>query len=110
MVPLSSTTKGRASNELPVGPVAALAEDASFGGFIELHVATPLETCEARDRKGLYAKALTGILKEFTGISNPYEAPEYPEVLIDTRDCTPGEAAQRILLKLESLGYIRGRI
>lgn len=83
---------------------------APLGGFIEVHVATPLEVCEARDRKGLYAKARAGILKEFTGISDPYEAPEHPEVVIDTDDCAPGEAAQRILLKLESLGYIRGRI
>jgi sulfate adenylyltransferase len=83
---------------------------APLGGFIEVHVATPLEICEARDRKGLYAKARAGLLKEFTGISDPYEAPEHPEVVIDTHDCAPGEAAQRILLKLESLGYIRGRI
>ena len=83
---------------------------APLGGFIEVHVATPLEICEARDRKGLYAKARAGILKEFTGISNPYEAPEHAEVVVDTNDCAPGEAAQRILLKLESLGYIRGRI
>ncbi|MDG4555130.1 MAG: bifunctional sulfate adenylyltransferase/adenylylsulfate kinase [Candidatus Competibacter sp.] len=82
---------------------------APLGGFIEVHVATPLETCEIRDRKGLYAKARSGILKEFTGISDPYEAPERPELSIDTRDCSPGEAAQRILLKLEGLGYIRGR-
>ncbi len=82
---------------------------APLGGFIEVHVATPLETCEVRDRKGLYAKARAGVLKEFTGISDPYEAPERPELLIDTRDCSPSEAAQRILLKLEGLGYIRGR-
>jgi len=99
----------------PIAPYAATRRQvremiAPLGGFIEVHVATPLETCEARDRKGLYAKARAGILKEFTGISDPYEAPEHPEVLIDTRDCTPSEAAQRILLKLESLGYIRGRI
>jgi sulfate adenylyltransferase len=99
----------------PIAPYAATRREARemiapLGGFIEVHVATPLETCEARDRKGLYARARAGILKEFTGISDPYEAPEHPEVTIDTRDCAPGEAAQRILLKLESLGYIRGRI
>jgi sulfate adenylyltransferase len=99
----------------PIAPYAATRREvremiAPLGGFIEAHVATPLETCEARDRKGLYAKARAGILKEFTGISDPYEAPEHSEVTIDTRDCAPGEAAQRILLKLESLGYIRGRI
>ena len=98
----------------PIAPYAATRREvremiAPLGGFIEAHVATPLETCEARDRKGLYAKARAGILKEFTGISDPYEAPEHAELTLDTRDCTPGEAAQTVLLKLESLGYIRGR-
>jgi sulfate adenylyltransferase len=99
----------------PIAPYAATRHQvremiAPLGGFIEVHVATSLETCESRDRKGLYAKARAGILKEFTGISDPYEAPEHPELTLDTHDCAPGEAAQRILLKLESLGYIRGRI
>jgi len=76
------------------------------GGFIEVHVATPIEVCEARDRKGLYAKARAGLIPEFTGVSDPYEVPEQPELVIDTRDCTADEAAQRVLLKLESLGYI----
>jgi sulfate adenylyltransferase len=76
------------------------------GGFIEVHVATPIEVCEARDRKGLYAKARAGLIPEFTGVSDPYEAPEQPELVIDTRDCSADEAAQRVLLKLESLGYI----
>ena len=98
----------------PIAPYAATRREvremvAPLGGFIEVHVATPLETCESRDRKGLYAKARAGILKEFTGISDPYEAPEHAELTLDTRDCTPGEAAQTVLLKLESLGYIRGR-
>jgi sulfate adenylyltransferase len=78
-----------------------------LGGFIEVHVATPLEVCEARDRKGLYAKARAGILKEFTGISDPYEAPEDPELRIDTAELTPDLAAHRILVKLESLGFIK---
>jgi sulfate adenylyltransferase len=77
------------------------------GGFIEVYVSTPLEVCEARDRKGLYAKARAGEIKEFTGISDPYERPENAELEIDTRDCSPDEAAQMILLKLERLGYIR---
>src|SRR6202008_1854255 len=55
-----------------------------LGGFIEIHVATPIEVCEARDRKGLYAKARAGILKGFTGIDDPYETPESPEMRIDT--------------------------
>jgi sulfate adenylyltransferase len=77
------------------------------GGFVEIHVATPLEVCEQRDRKGLYAKARAGTLKEFTGISDPYEEPENPEMRIDTRSLSPDLAAHRILVKLESLGYIR---
>jgi sulfate adenylyltransferase len=83
-------------------------EISSGGGFIEVHVATPIETCEARDRKGLYAKARAGIIKEFTGISDPYEAPENPELVIDTTDCSPDEASQMVILKLEKLGFIKG--
>ena len=70
-------------------------------------LAAHLEVCEQRDRKGLYAKARAGIIKEFTGISDPYEAPESPEMVIDTREMNPDEAAHRIIVKLESLGYIR---
>lgn len=79
----------------------------AHGGFVEVHVATPLETCESRDRKGLYAKARAGLIKEFTGISDPYEAPEHAELVIDTRECTPIEAAQTIITRLESEGFIR---
>lgn len=79
----------------------------AHGGFVEVHVATPLETCEGRDRKGLYAKARAGIIKEFTGISDPYEAPERAELVIDTRECTPLEAAQMIVTRLETEGFIR---
>ena len=78
----------------------------AVGGFVEIHVATPLEVCEARDRKGLYAKARAGLIKEFTGISDPYEAPRDPEIRIDTTEASPDEAAQQILLKLASLGYL----
>jgi sulfate adenylyltransferase len=81
--------------------------ESSGGGFLEIYVATPLEVCEARDRKGLYAKARAGIIREFTGISDPYEAPEAPELEIDTREASPEEAAHRIVVKLESLGYFR---
>lgn len=76
------------------------------GGFILVHLSTPLETCEARDRKGLYAKARAGIVKQFTGISDPYEAPQNAEVVIDTSDVIPEEAAQAIFLHLEKQGYI----
>jgi sulfate adenylyltransferase len=76
------------------------------GGFILVHVATPVETCEERDRKGLYAKARAGIIKEFTGISDPYEEPKDAEVVINTTDLTPEEAAQEIILHLEREGFI----
>lgn len=76
------------------------------GGFLLVHVATPLEVCEGRDRKGLYAKARAGIVKEFTGISDPYETPSDAEVVIDTTEVTPDEAAQQIILHLEREGYI----
>jgi len=77
------------------------------GGFVEVHVSTPLEICEARDRKGLYARARAGLIQEFTGISDPYEAPENAELVIDTRDCTALEAAQMIITRLESDGFVR---
>ncbi len=79
----------------------------AVGGFVETWVSTPLDVCEQRDRKGLYAKARAGIIKEFTGISDPYEAPENAEIEIDTRAMSPDEAAHQILVKLESMGYIR---
>ncbi len=77
-----------------------------YGGFIEVHVATPIETCEKRDRKGMYAKARAGLIKGFTGVDDPYETPESPEVCIDTTDITPIEAAQEVLLFLGSKGFI----
>jgi sulfate adenylyltransferase len=78
------------------------------GGFILVHVATPVEVCEARDRKGLYAKARAGLIKEFTGISDPYEEPAAAEIVIDTREFTPDEASQHILSHLEREGYLGG--
>ena len=77
-----------------------------FGGFILVHVATSIDVCEQRDRKGLYAKARAGIVKEFTGISDPYEAPADAEVVIDTAKLSPEEAAQTIVLHLEREGFI----
>jgi sulfate adenylyltransferase len=77
-----------------------------LGGFILVHVATSVEVCEQRDRKGLYAKARAGILKEFTGISDPYEIPVKAEMTIDTGALSAEEAAQEIVLHLEREGYI----
>jgi sulfate adenylyltransferase len=78
----------------------------SHGGFFEVHVATPLDTCELRDRKGLYAKARAGLIKEFTGISDPYEVPEAAELVIDTREWSALEAAQKIIARLEEEGFV----
>ena len=77
-----------------------------LGGFVLVYLSTPLEVCEERDRKGLYAKARAGIIKQFTGISDPYEAPEDSEVIINTAELTPEEAAQEIFLYLEKEGYV----
>jgi sulfate adenylyltransferase len=76
------------------------------GGFILVHIATTIETCEERDRKGLYAKARAGILKEFTGISDPYEVPTDADVVVDTGEFSAEEAAQKIILHLERQGFI----
>jgi sulfate adenylyltransferase len=76
------------------------------GGFVLVHMATPLAVCEARDRKGIYAKARAGLVKEFTGISDPYEDPQDADVVIDTSTVSPEEATREILLYLESEGFI----
>ncbi|CAK8717252.1 Adenylyl-sulfate kinase [Candidatus Electronema halotolerans] len=78
-----------------------------YGGYIEVYVATPLEVCEQRDRKGLYAKARAGLVKGVTGISDPYIPPANPEIVIDTSKLTPAEAVQEIFLYLEEQGYVR---
>jgi sulfate adenylyltransferase len=74
-----------------------------------VHVSTPLEVCEVRDRKGMYAKARAGIIKEFTGISDPYEAPTDADVVIDTSGVSPAEATREVLLFLERQGYLSAR-
>ena len=79
----------------------------AFGAFIEVHVATSIEECEKRDRKGLYKLAREGKIKEFTGISDPYEAPENPELRLATEGLDVDYCAQQVILKLESMGLIR---
>jgi sulfate adenylyltransferase len=96
----------------PIAPYAATRRAVResitpVGGFIEIHVSTSVEVCEQRDRKGLYALARAGKIKEFTGISDPYEVPENAEMVIDTVDIAPDLAAHRILVKLEAMGFIR---
>ncbi len=78
-----------------------------YGGYIEVYVATPFEVCAQRDRKGMYEKAKKGIIRNFTGVDDPYIPPKNPEITIDTTELTPQEAAQQIILYLEENGYIR---
>ncbi len=78
----------------------------AHGDFIEIHVATPLEVCETRDRKGLYARARAGLIRNFTGVSDPYESPSNPEIVIDTTLQSANEAADKILAYLMSRGYL----
>ena len=78
----------------------------AYGGFFEVHVATPIQTCEKRDRKGMYAKARAGLIKGFTGVDDPYEPPPNPEVYVDTTDLSPDEAAQQVMIVLGQRGYL----
>ena len=99
----------------PIAPYDAVRKEVRsmvqpLGGFLLVHVDTPLEVCEERDRKGLYAKARAGIIKEFTGISDPYEEPADADMVIDTTRLTAEEAAQQIVLHLEKEGYVAGDI
>ena len=95
----------------PIAPYAAIRRElremiASVGGYILVHVSTPVAVCQQRDRKGLYAKARAGIIKEFTGISDPYEQPLDADMAFDTTDLAPEECVQEIILHLEKEGYI----
>ncbi len=100
----------------PIAPYARTREEvremveSRGGGFVEIHISTPLSVCEGRDRKGLYARARAGLIPDFTGVSDPYEAPLHPDLAIDTTELTPEEACQQIMLKLEHLGYIGGEV
>jgi sulfate adenylyltransferase len=78
----------------------------SRGGFILVHLSTPLEVCEQRDRKGLYAKARAGLVKEFTGISDPYEPPTDAEVVLNTAELSVDAGSQAILSYLRREGYL----
>jgi sulfate adenylyltransferase len=79
----------------------------AFGAFVEVHVATSIDECERRDRKGLYKLAREGKIKEFTGISDPYEAPTHAELVVDTENVDVDHCAHQVLLKLEQMGLIR---
>jgi sulfate adenylyltransferase len=95
----------------PIAPYDAMRQtvrgmNSSVGGFVLVHVATPLLECEKRDRKGLYALARAGKIKEFTGISDPYEEPADAEVAMDTTGRTPEDCAQQVFAYLQSKGYV----
>ncbi|TYB83301.1 bifunctional sulfate adenylyltransferase/adenylylsulfate kinase [Maritimibacter fusiformis] len=97
----------------PIAPYAATRravreEIEQFGAFLEVHVATSLEECERRDRKGLYKLAREGKIKEFTGISDPYDVPENPELRVETENVDVDNCAHQVILKLESMGLIAG--
>lgn len=79
---------------------------AAYGGYIEVHVSTPLEVCEERDVKGLYAKARQGLVKHFTGIDDPYEKPTKAEIVIDSSVEDPEVLVQQMIIKIEQLGYL----
>lgn len=77
-----------------------------IGDFLEVYVNCPLEVCAERDPKGLYKKAMKGEIKNFTGISDPYEEPLAPEVIIHSDNETPEDGARKIIAKLEEMGYL----
>ena len=77
-----------------------------YGGYIEVFVSTPLDICEERDSKGLYALARKGVIKEFTGISDPYEQPKNPDIIIDSSEEDPEILIEKIINKIKSLGYM----
>jgi adenylyl-sulfate kinase len=89
-----------------ISPYRAIRDEmrAEIGNFVEVHVATSLEECEARDVKGLYAKARNGDIPEFTGVSDPYEPPLHPEVRLETAGRAPQESAAELVAWLEAKG------
>ena len=81
-----------------------------FGPFVEVHVDATVETCAERDVKGLYAKAFAGEITEFTGVSDPYEEPSAPEIVVDTEQHEPEESARIVVEQLEALGLVRSEV
>jgi sulfate adenylyltransferase len=95
----------------PIAPFAATRAEVRRmvernGGFVLVHVATPLAVCEARDRKGLYAKARAGLIPEFTGVSSPYEIPEDADIRIDTSAISVDDAVAEVVAYLEREGWL----
>jgi sulfate adenylyltransferase len=96
----------------PIAPYNAVRKEvremiSQYGGFMLVYVSTPIKVCEKRDRKGLYAKARAGLIKEFTGIDDPYEPPNDADIVIDTTNVSPKQAAEQIISWLEKKNYIK---
>ncbi|MGD1899382.1 MAG: adenylyl-sulfate kinase [Phormidesmis sp.] len=91
-----------------ISPYRAIREEVRerIGDFMEVYVSAPVEVCEERDVKGLYKKARSGEIKQFTGISDPYEAPTNPEVNCETHKETLDESVNKVIAKLEEMGYL----
>ena len=91
-----------------ISPYRAIRDEvrSRIGDFMEVYVSAPVEVCEERDVKGLYARARSGEIKQFTGISDPYEAPLNPEVNCETHKETLEESVNKVIAKLEEMGYI----
>jgi adenylyl-sulfate kinase len=81
-----------------------------YGSFVEVYVKASVEECARRDVNGLYAKAFAGEIKGFTGVDDPYEAPESPEIVVDTEAQTPEESAQIVVQRLEELGLVGSEV
>jgi sulfate adenylyltransferase len=95
----------------PIAPYDAVRKEVRaavepVGGFLLVHMATPIDVCESRDRKGLYAKARAGVISEFTGVSDPYEPPDDADLVLDTSDLTVAESAEQVLQLLWRAGYL----
>lgn len=91
-----------------ISPYRAVRDEqrAQIGRFVEVYCRCDLDTLSARDPKGLYRRALAGEIRNFTGVDDPYEAPEHPEVIVDTAKETPEECIHRIVAKLEDMGLL----
>jgi adenylyl-sulfate kinase len=99
---------GVAAIAAAISPYRAIRDEvrARIGSFVEVYVECPLDTLVERDVKGLYKKAIAGEIKNFTGVSDPYEPPLSPEVVVRTHEETPDQSAGKILAALERLGYL----
>jgi adenylyl-sulfate kinase len=105
----AATRSGAVCIVAAISPYAAARAAARnlIGEFVEVYCAAPLEVCVARDTTGLYERALVGAIASFTGVSDPYEAPDHPDVRLDTAGCAPEVLADEVIRTLEALGYLR---